>query len=248
MTRWLDVRTRLSALRMLFCVASATRPGVPLVQGPIAAIPLSWRELLIGHERVSDNPKLNNCSRAGARPTIDWIIIADSNVLMPRDYIQRLFASWRRRYRPGLLAAGRLPAEGFWAELECAFLNTYQARWQYLVDSLRLGFAQGKTMLWRRTDLERAGGIERWPRKSPKTPPRPRSCATPACRCAWSIGRWPSRSDIAAQPKSGAGKFAGRGCGAPASCSISCRRFLRRDFADVAAAFRARSGSPVTPA
>jgi ceramide glucosyltransferase len=33
------------------------------------------------------------------------------------------------------------------------------ARWQYLVDSLGWGFAQGKTMLWRRADLERAGGI-----------------------------------------------------------------------------------------
>jgi ceramide glucosyltransferase len=50
--------------------------------------------------------------------------------------------------------------EGVWAELECAFLNTYQARWQYLIDSFGCGFAQGKTMLWRRTDLEHAGGIE----------------------------------------------------------------------------------------
>ncbi len=48
----------------------------------------------------------------------------------------------------------------FWAELECAFLNTYQARWQYIADAFGFGFAQGKTMLWRRADLERAGGIE----------------------------------------------------------------------------------------
>jgi ceramide glucosyltransferase len=49
--------------------------------------------------------------------------------------------------------------DGFWAEVECAFLNTYQARWQYAADTVGLGFAQGKTMLWRRTDLERSGGI-----------------------------------------------------------------------------------------
>ncbi len=47
-----------------------------------------------------------------------------------------------------------------WAELECAFLNTYQARWQCFADSLGLGFAQGKAMLWRRELLDRAGGIE----------------------------------------------------------------------------------------
>jgi len=50
--------------------------------------------------------------------------------------------------------------DGFWAELECAFLNTYQARWQYIADAFGFGFAQGKTMLWRRADLDRAGGIE----------------------------------------------------------------------------------------
>src|SRR5262249_32330202 len=83
-----------------------------------------------------------------------------SNVLMPRDYIERLFASWR--VDTGLVASPPIGSQprGFWAEIECAFLNTYQARWQYIVDSFGNGFAQGKTMLWRRADLERAGGIE----------------------------------------------------------------------------------------
>src|SRR5262249_58247505 len=57
--------------------------------------------------------------------------IADSNVLMPADYIQHLFASWQAD--TGLVASppiGSRP-QGFWAEIECTFLNTYQARWQY---------------------------------------------------------------------------------------------------------------------
>jgi ceramide glucosyltransferase len=48
---------------------------------------------------------------------------------------------------------------GFWAELECAFLNTYQARWQLSADAIGFGFAQGKSMLWRKSDLDAAGGI-----------------------------------------------------------------------------------------
>jgi len=47
----------------------------------------------------------------------------------------------------------------FWAELECAFLNTLQARFQYVSEALGCGFAQGKTMLFRRDLVERAGGI-----------------------------------------------------------------------------------------
>jgi ceramide glucosyltransferase len=85
--------------------------------------------------------------------------MADSNVLMPRDYIRRLLGAWQPD--TGLVCSppvGCRPV-GFWAGLECAFLNTYQVRAQYVADALGLGFAQGKTMLWRRADLEAAGGI-----------------------------------------------------------------------------------------
>ena len=53
-------------------------------------------KLLIGDERMSSNPKLNNVLKGWRAAAHDWIIIADSNVLMPPDYIQRLFANWRR--------------------------------------------------------------------------------------------------------------------------------------------------------
>jgi ceramide glucosyltransferase len=145
---------------ILFCVAAATDPVLPLIKDLIAAYPAVDTRLLIGDDRVSANPKLNNVVKGWRAALHDWIVIADSNVLMPRDYIHRLFASWRAD--TGLVASppiGSRP-QGFWAEIECAFLNTYQARWQYIVDSFGRGFAQGKTMLWRRADLERAGGIE----------------------------------------------------------------------------------------
>ena len=145
---------------ILFCVANTADPVVPLVEGLIAAYPTVAARLLIGDDRVSANPKLNNVVKGWRAASHDWIVIADSNVLMPRDYIQRLFASWRAD--TGLVASPPIGSHprGFWAEIECAFLNTYQARWQYIVDSFGSGFAQGKTMLWRRADLQRAGGIE----------------------------------------------------------------------------------------
>jgi ceramide glucosyltransferase len=145
---------------ILFCVASAADPVLPLVRGLIAAHPAVRAKLLIGDDRISTNPKLNNVIKGWRAAAHDWIVIADSNVLMPRDYVQRLFANWRED--TGLVASPPIGArpQGFWAEIECAFLNTYQARWQYLIDTLGRGFAQGKTMLWRRADLEAAGGIE----------------------------------------------------------------------------------------
>jgi ceramide glucosyltransferase len=145
---------------ILFCVASAGDPVVPVVEALIAEHAGSNAQLLIGDDRISINPKLNNCLKGWRAASHQWVILADSNVLMPRDYIQQLFASWRSD--TGLVASPPIGCrpDGLWAEIECAFLNTYQARWQYVADTLGFGFAQGKTMLWRRVDLERAGGLE----------------------------------------------------------------------------------------
>jgi len=145
---------------ILFCVVSANDPVVKLVEAMIAEHPGVDARLLVGDDRISANPKLNNVVKGWHAATHQWIVIADSNVLMPHDYIERLFASWRAD--TGLVASppiGSRP-DGIWAEIECAFLNTYQARWQLFADAFGCGFAQGKTMLWRRADLDRAGSIE----------------------------------------------------------------------------------------
>jgi ceramide glucosyltransferase len=145
---------------IVFCLASADDPIAPLVRGAIAARPDRPARLLVGDDRVSANPKLNNVVKGFRAARHEWIVMADSNVLMPRDYIQRLLARWRPG--TGIVCAppiGSRP-ESFGAEIECAFLNTYEARWQYAAEAAGFGFAQGKTMLWRRDILEAGGGIE----------------------------------------------------------------------------------------
>ena len=144
---------------IIFCAAAASDAAAPLVRRLIAAHPHVPARLLIGNETISDNPKLNNVCKGWRAAAYDWIIMADSNVLMPRDYVERLRAAWRAD--TGVVSsppAGCRP-QGFWAELECAFLNTYQLRWQYAASAIGLGFAQGKSMLYRRSQIERAGGI-----------------------------------------------------------------------------------------
>jgi ceramide glucosyltransferase len=144
---------------LIFCVASARDAVIAVIERLMAAHPDLPARILIGDERISTNPKLNNVLKGWRAAQYGWIVLADSNVLMPRDYLQRLLARWRRD--TGLVSAPPIGCrpQNFWAEVECAFLNGYQARWQYCADTLGLGFAQGKTMLWRRADLEAAGGI-----------------------------------------------------------------------------------------
>jgi ceramide glucosyltransferase len=144
---------------IIFCAATANDAAVPLVKRLIAAHPHIPARLLIGNEAISENPKLNNVCKGWRAAAYDWVVMADSNVLMPPDYIERLLAAWRPD--SGLVSSppvGCRP-QGFWAELECTFLNTYQVRWQYAAAGVGIGFAQGKSMLYRRSQIEQAGGL-----------------------------------------------------------------------------------------
>jgi ceramide glucosyltransferase len=152
-------RLNYPAYELIFCVADGADPIVPLLERLMKAHPAVPSRLIVGDERVSDNPKLNNCVRGWEAARHDWVVLADSNVLMPPDYLQQLQAVWRAE--TGLVCSTPVGARphGFFAELECAFLNTLQARWQYTGESLGLGFAQGKSMLWHKPFLESHGGI-----------------------------------------------------------------------------------------
>ena len=144
---------------IIFCSASATDTGIPMVQRLIADNPQTTARLLIGDDPISGNPKLNNCVKGWQAARHDLILLADSNVLLPPDCLTRLLQAWR----PGTGLVSSPPIgvqpQGFWARLECAFLNSFQARWQLASARIDNGFAQGKMLLWDKAVLERAGGI-----------------------------------------------------------------------------------------
>lgn len=146
---------------VLFCVASPSDPAIAVAQKLIGEHPGVRASLLIGDDRVSGNPKLNNLVKGWAAARHDWIVMCDSNVLLPPDYLRVLQGAWDGR--TGLVSAppAGIRPQGFWARLECAFLNSYQARWQLAADQIGLGFAQGKNLYFKRDLLEAAGGIAR---------------------------------------------------------------------------------------
>jgi ceramide glucosyltransferase len=197
---------------LIFCVQREDDPVIPLVRRLMSAHPAIPARLLIGDDRVSDNPKLNNCVKGWDAAEHEWIVLADSNVLMPRDYIQRLQASWRDD--TGLVCAtpiGSRP-QSFWAEVECAFLNTLQARWQYVGESVGLGFAQGKSMLWRRDVLDQRGGIRALGREIAEDAAATKLVRRAVFTCTLSTS--PSSSPRARErrARSGRGRSAGPAC------------------------------------
>lgn len=144
---------------IIFCAASPQDAAIPLVQALIAAHPQIPSRLLIGDDKISGNPKLNNCVKGWRAARHDLILLSDSNVLLPPDCLTRLLAEWTPG--TGLVSSPPIGTEpqGFWARLECAFLNSFQARLQMASARLGHGFAQGKMLLWDKAVLEQAGGI-----------------------------------------------------------------------------------------
>lgn len=144
---------------IIFCVQFPNDPIIPLVEQLIAAHPEQDARLLIGDDYVSQNPKLNNCVKGWNAARNDYVILADSNALPPRDYIQTMLAAFEPNTAMTVsMPIGTRPTT-FWSMVECAILNTFQARWQYGAEAIGAAFAQGKNMMWRREVLERAGGI-----------------------------------------------------------------------------------------
>jgi ceramide glucosyltransferase len=144
---------RYPAYELIFCVADAADPIIPWVRSAMQKHPHIAAQLLIGDEKISINPKLNNMVRGWKAARYDYIAFIDSNVLLVPEFLQSLLCSMTED--TGVVSAppiGCLP-RGFWAKLECAFLNTYEARWQYAAEACGIGYAQGKTLFFRRREL-----------------------------------------------------------------------------------------------
>lgn len=144
---------------VFFCVARRDDDGISLA-AKIAGLH-QRAVLLVGEDAISDNPKLNNVVKGWrAARTASYVVMADSNVLLPPDAVDQMISRWAPDV--GLVCSPPLGArpESFAAELECAFLNTYQARWQFVVDAFGKGFGMGKVMLWDRKMLDSWGGME----------------------------------------------------------------------------------------
>lgn len=144
--------------QVLFCVDDAEDPAVPLVRRLIAEHPEVDAKLLVGRDTVSRNPKINNLMKGWRAAEGDYVAMADSNIILPPDYLSQLLLRWDAHTGLVTSPAAGVDPQGFGAALECAFLNGYQARWQTAADQVGLGYAQGKTLFWKRDFLEAAGG------------------------------------------------------------------------------------------
>ena len=144
---------------IIFCAQCADDPAVALVRGLMARYPFVRARVLIGDDRISGNPKLNNVWKGWQAAQSDWVCMTDSNLSLPVDYLATVVAAWGPV--TGLVSSpptGVRPA-GVGGHLECAFLNSNQALKQVAAASVGPAYAQGKTLFFNKPLLEHAGGL-----------------------------------------------------------------------------------------
>jgi ceramide glucosyltransferase len=145
---------------LVFAVADPDDPAVALLERVMASHPDVPARLTTDPTPPSANPKLDNLRRAWRWARHELVLICDVNARFRPDELRRLAG----QLAPGIGLVAAVPVatepRGFCGELETAFFNSGGARWLIAADRLGYGVGVGQTMLLRRSDLERIGGID----------------------------------------------------------------------------------------
>ncbi len=144
---------------ILFSVSHADDPAIEVVKTVMAEFPDVKARLIVGSVTVGPNPKVNNLVISYDEASYDCLLISDSNVRVEPDYLRRIVPLLRSDV--GIvtsIVAGHNP-QGLGGVLEATYLNSFYARWMHLTNAAGHPCVVGKSMLFRRSTLDRIGGI-----------------------------------------------------------------------------------------
>jgi ceramide glucosyltransferase len=146
---------------LLFSVASEDDPACDIIRRVASKFPRVRSRIFYGETKVGGNPKVNNLSKSYQAASHDWILVSDSNVRVPRDYLQIVTQDFDEQ--TGIVTSvvsGQYLGRGFGAPLEATYLNTFYARWMTIAVWFGAPVVIGKSMLFRRSEANRFGGFD----------------------------------------------------------------------------------------
>lgn len=149
-------------LRVVFGVHDAADPAVAAARAAMARYPGIETHLVIDTNRHGSNGKISNLINMMRDVRHDVVVLADSDMRVPPDYLRRVAAALGS---PGVglvtcLYHG-LPVAGVWSRLSALAIDTHFL--PSVLVALRLGLAKpcfGSTMALGRDTLAGAGGFE----------------------------------------------------------------------------------------
>lgn len=147
--------------QIVFGVSSETDPAVPLVRRLQHEFPDRRLDLVVDRQRHGSSNKVSNLINMMTLARHDYLVLADSDVRVTRDYLSRVVAPLLDD-GVGIVTCGyRGEARaGLWSALGCSFIN------EWFMPSVRVAamggsrsFAFGATIALRRNVLANIGGF-----------------------------------------------------------------------------------------
>ncbi len=149
------------AFQLLFGVSSPADPAIAVVQRLQAAYPRVDIALVVDPRVHGSNLKVSNLINMAERAKYDLIVLADSDIAVARDYLERVTAPLADPATGVVTCLYRARSiGGFWPRVGALFINEWFApsvRIAHSGGSRRFGF--GATLALRRATLERIGGF-----------------------------------------------------------------------------------------
>jgi ceramide glucosyltransferase len=151
-------------IEMLCGVAGMDDPAIAAVESLRAGFPAAELRLIVDPRRWGANAKVSNLINITAEARHDVLVLADSDMAVPRDYVARLVGVLDQ---PGTgavscLYVGRGDA-GFWSRLVAAGIDTHFVPATMIALATGLGQpCMGSTIALRRDTLAEIGGFARF--------------------------------------------------------------------------------------
>lgn len=146
-------------VQILFGVADANDPAVATVRRLQAAYPGSVLELVVDSRVTGSNPKVSNLANMSGRIASEIVVLADSDIRVPPDYLKRIVSGLDRFGAVTCPYVG-LSSETLWSQLSRMNIDGYFLP-GVLVGS-HFGLSRpcmGSTIALRRSSLEAIGGF-----------------------------------------------------------------------------------------
>ncbi|MFV0280702.1 MAG: glycosyltransferase [Rhodoblastus sp.] len=140
--------------------AEAESQAVTAMRDIIAAHPDRPAKLVQSTASFAVSPKVNNIYSAIEEARYDLIATKDCNIVLPPRTARMAVAAMTENV--GLVTAitEARGATSLAARIEASIMNQSHARYLHAAAALGLGFGLGKLMIFKRSDLHRAGGFE----------------------------------------------------------------------------------------
>ena len=146
-------------LELLICAQHATPEVLAMVSQVAAAYPDRPYRIVRGTDNFAASPKIDNIAEAYRSASHDTIVIKDDTIRLKPGQVVKVVRELTDAVGMAVAVPMIRQTGGFAGLIEQSYVNIHSGRWLLAGATFGMGFGIGKLCAFRRSDMERAGGL-----------------------------------------------------------------------------------------